>query len=97
LRATEGREQLQEIAQPPAGLPAVADGGEEPAGRNVQLLQPAVDDRGVFEGRDAPLNELLGWPLTSWLDPAAGDLTQQGLRVLPQRTPQVIGPRGRVG
>src|SRR5262249_39118818 len=83
FRAAEGREQLEETAQPPAELPAVADVGEQSAGRQVQVLAPAIDDGGVFERRDAPLNQFLGRPVTARLKQTGRDLAEQRFSVLP--------------
>jgi hypothetical protein len=75
----------------------VADAGEQTASRYIQVVQSAIDDGGILQRHDAPLNELFGWPLTARLEQVGRDLTEERLRVLPQSTPQIVGPGSIVG
>src|SRR5260370_195660 len=63
FRAAEAGEQLEEITQLPAWLPAVADAREKSAGRHIEFLDSPIDESGVTQSRETPLNELLGRPL----------------------------------
>ena len=70
----------------------MANASEKSSGRHIEFLESPIDESGVTQSRETPLNELLGRPLITRLNEPGRDPTEERLLIVPQRVLQMIGP-----
>src|SRR5262249_60643769 len=86
-------DQFDEVAEVPSWLAAVTDAGEDLTAGRLQLLEAAINDGGVGDGRQDALDQLRDRPLVARFDEAARHLAEKGLVEAREGAPQPVGPR----
>src|SRR5262249_20156073 len=93
----QGHQELDQVPQVPALLPAMSDQGQDLPLRRLQLLEAPVDHCRIANRGQAALNQLLSRPLIARLEQSAGNLPKKGLIVALQGILDLLGPVGSIG
>ena len=92
----QGGEKGQERTDRPLAPSTQADGGQEMASGRRQVLEPAIDDRGIAQRLDGAVDQLLGRPLAAGLEQTRGNGPKERLVIPGQGSADCHGPLGGI-